>query len=533
MRKNSTAQAQRVARTVLYALAVASSAVGAQTSGQTAFVFRMGTDTIGIERFNSSTGGVSGEVLMRGQPRITYLATREAAGRIGELYIVAYPSGSGPDASALQSVRLRVVADTGIAEITAGGSTQTQRLPSKADAYPLLNSSFGMIELALERMSGASRDSVTFPVLLASGGQTLSATARRVSPDSVIVTIGPSQSHVAMSGTRILRAHVPAQRLVVERVEGDAVRRLALGKPDYSAPAGAPYRAEHVRIPTPSGHVLAGTLTIPQGARGRLPVVITISGSGPQDRDESLPIVPGFRPFRQIADTLGRRGVAVLRLDDRGTGESTGDFAKSSSADFADDVRAAIAWLRARPDVNPARIALLGHSEGAMIAPMVAATDPRLAGIVLMAGPSKRGREVLDHQIRYGIEHDSSIAPAKRDSAFAASRIAADTTAAPPPWMKFFLAYEPLPTIRKVKVPVLVLQGATDQQVTADQAEAIGAALRQAGNRDVTVRVLPNRNHLFLPDSIGNPAGYVRLPSGKIGPDVLGEIAGWLVPRLR
>ena len=325
---------------------------------------------------------------------------------------------------------------------------------------------------------------------------------------------------------------MPAQRFVVERVEGDAVRRLAIGKPDYSAPAGAPYKAEHVRIPTPAGHALAGTLTIPQNASGRLPVVITISGSGPQDRDESLPIVSGFRPFRQIADTLGRRGVAVLRLDDRGTGESTGDFAKASSADFADDVRAAIAWLRARPDINPARIALLGHSEGAMIAPIVAATDPKLAGIVLMAGPSKRGREVLDHQIRYGVDHDSSIAPSKRDSAFAASRAAADTTAAPGPWMKFFLAYEPLPTVRKVKVPVLVLQGATDQQVTADQAEALGAALRQAGNRDVVVRVLPNRNHLFLPDSIGNPAGYVRLPSGKIGPDVMGEIADWVVPRL-
>lgn len=515
------------------AVVALSSAARAQSGGEAAFVFRMGADTIGIERFNSSTGGVSGEVLLQGQPRITYLATREAAGRIGELYLVVYPAGSGPDAAALQSVRLRLVADTGIAEITAGGSTQTQRLPSKADAFVMLNSSFAMTEVALERMSGANRDSVTFPVLLAAGGQTLSATARRVSADSVIVTIGPSQTHLALRGTRILRAHVPAQRLVVERVEGDAVRRLAIGKPDYSVPAGAPYRAEHVRIPTPSGHVLAGTMTIPQNASSRLPVVITISGSGPQDRDEYLPIVPGFRPFRQVADTLGRRGIAVLRLDDRGTGESTGDFAKASSADFADDVRAAIAWLRARPDVNPARIALLGHSEGALIAPIVAATDPRLAGIVLMAGPSKRGREVLDHQIRYGIDHDSSIAPSKRDSAFAASRIAADTTAAPPPWMKFFLAYEPLPTIRKVTVPVLVLQGATDQQVTADQAEAIGAALRQAGNRDVTVRVLPNRNHLFLPDSIGNPAGYVRLPSGKIGPDVMGEIANWVVPRLK
>ncbi|HJR65928.1 MAG TPA: hypothetical protein VJ802_05830, partial [Gemmatimonadaceae bacterium] len=326
MCRNRADHARRVARKALCALAATASAAGAQTSGQTAFVFRVGTDTIGIERFTSSPGGVSGEVLLQGQPRVTYLATREAAGRIGELLIVAYPPGSGPDASALQTVRLRLVADTGIAEITAGGTTQTQRIPSKTEAFPLLNSSFAMIEVALERMTGANSDSVTFPVLLASGGQTLSSTARRVSPDSVIVTMGPSQSHLAVRGTRILRAHVPAQRLVVDRVEGEAVRRLAIGKPDYSAPPGAPYRAEHVRIPAPGGHVLAGTLTIPQGAAGRLPVVITISGSGPQDRDESIPIVPGFRPFRQIADTLGRRGIAVLRLDDRGTGESTGDF---------------------------------------------------------------------------------------------------------------------------------------------------------------------------------------------------------------
>lgn len=196
-------------------------------------------------------------------------------------------------------------------------------------------------------------------------------------------------------------------------------------------------------------------------------------------------------------------------------------------------MRAAIAWLRRRPDVNPARIALLGHSEGAMIAPMVAASDPRLAAIVLLAGPSKRGRDIIDYQIRYGVDHDSSIAASKRDSAFAALQAVADTSAAPPLWMKFFLGYDPLPTIRKVKAPVLILQGATDQQVTADQAEALGDALRQAGNRNVVVRVLPNRNHLFLPDSIGNPSGYVRLPSGKIGPEVMGEIADWLVARLK
>jgi dipeptidyl aminopeptidase/acylaminoacyl peptidase len=260
---------------------------------------------------------------------------------------------------------------------------------------------------------------------------------------------------------------------------------------------------------------------------------VTITGSGPEDRDEYLPFVAGYRPFRQVADTLGRRGIMVLRLDDRGTGESTGNFAMATSADFADDVRAAVAWLRARPDVNPARIALLGHSEGGLIAPMVAASDPRMAGIVLMAGPAKRGREVLDYQIRYAVEHDSTISPARRDSAYAALRKAADTTAAPTPWMKFFLDYDPVATIRRVRAPVLILQGGTDQQVTPDQAETLRAALREAGNRDVTVRVFPAHNHLFLPDSIGNPSGYARAPSGRIGPEVMGALAEWLVNRLK
>ena len=390
-----------------------------------------------------------------------------------------------------------------------------------------------MLEPTVARLGAAPTDSVSFPVFLLTGGQTVTATLRRLSADSILCRLGPQETYLIVHGSELVRLRTPAQRLVVERLEGEAAAKLALGKPDYSAPPGAPYRAEPVKVPTPAGHVLAGTLTIPQGAKGRLPAVVTITGSGPEDRDEYLPFVAGYRPFRQVADTLGRRGIMVLRLDDRGTGESTGNFATATSADFADDVRAAVAWLRARPDVNPARIALLGHSEGGLIAPMVAASDPRIAGIVLMAGPAKRGREVLDYQIRYAVEHDSTIPPARRDSAYAALRKAADTTAAPTPWMKFFLDYDPLATIRRVRAPVLILQGGTDQQVTPDQAETLSAALRAAGNRDVTVRVIPQHNHLFLPDSIGNPGGYARAPSGRIGPEVIGELAEWLVKRLR
>jgi dienelactone hydrolase len=518
-------------RLLVSAVLVVTAASGAEAQGQSAFVYLVGTDTIGVERFMIASG-MTGEIVMQGQPRMTYLGSREGAGQVRELYVVAYAPGAGSDASPLQSARLRLAGDTVFIEGTAAGTTRTQRIGTQAGAFILINSSLAMLEVAVERLE-ANRDSATFPVFLAAGGQTVPATLRRVSPDSIVMRMGGMEASLIVREGRLVRVRNPAQRLVAERVDGPAAARISLGKPDYSAPSGAPYRADAVTITTPAGHVLAGTLTVPAAARGRLPAVVTITGSGPQDRDEFLPLVAGFRPFRQVADTLARRGIIVLRFDDRGTGESTGDFSAATSADFADDVRAAVAWLRARPDVDPAKVALLGHSEGGMIAPMVAATDARLGGIVLMAGPSKRGRDILDFQLRYGVDHDSTVAPAKRDSAFAAIKAGFDSTTARMPWMRYFIDYDPMPTIRQVKVPVLILNGATDQQVTADQAEVLGAALRQAGNRDVTVRVYPDRNHLFLPDPVGNPAGYVRLPSGKIGPEVMGQIADWLVARLR
>ena len=518
---------------LLGAAAIAPFSVSAQSAGQTAFVFLVGADTVGIERFTATPQLVTGEILQRGSPRLTYVATKAAAGRFASLDLVAYPPNSGPDAEPLQRARLRIIGDSAIADVTAGGATRTQKFGTTADALMIINNSVAMFEPALERMTGANRDSVTVPVWLAAGGQTLQASFRRITGDSIDVRLGPQQSYIVARGTAILRIHTPAQRLVMQRVEGEAASKLALGKPDYSAPAGAPYRADNVRVPTPAGHTLAGTFTMPSGAAGKVPAVVTITGSGPQDRDEYIPLVAGYRPFRQVADTLGRRGIAVLRMDDRGTGESGGNFATATSADFADDIRAGIAWLRARPDIDSSRIAVLGHSEGGLIAPIIAASDPRLAAAVLLAGPSQRGRDILDFQFRYGIEHDTLIPLAKRDSAFRATRAGFDSTAGRQAWMKYFQEYDPVPTLRKVKQPVLILQGATDRQVTAEQAEAIAREMRGTGNRTVTVRVYPDRNHLFLPDTSGNPAGYTRLTSGKIGPEVMGQIADWLAQILQ
>ena len=174
-------------------------------------------------------------------------------------------------------------------------------------------------------------------------------------------------------------------------------RRVA-EKPDYSAPAGAPYTAIEVSIPTPMGHIMAGTLTLPKRAsrQRRVGAVVTITGSGPEERDEYIGL-EGYRPFRQFADSLGRRGIAVLRMDDRGVGTSTGKQKGATSADFAEDIRAGLAYLRTRPEIDPRRLAVLGHSEGAIIAPLVAEKEPDL-------------RAMVSRSARFGIRERNSSA---------------------------------------------------------------------------------------------------------------------------
>jgi dipeptidyl aminopeptidase/acylaminoacyl peptidase len=353
---------------------------------------------------------------------------------------------------------------------------------------------------------------------------------RWVGADSAVLSLGPVDVHARVDAAgRILGATVPAQGLTILRV----AEARAVAGPDYSAPAGAPYTAEEVRVPHPDGFRLAGTLTLPAARRGRVPAVVTITGSGQEDRDEAISVVPGYRIFRQVADTLGRRGIAVLRVDDRGFGGSGGNPLRATSRDFAGDVAAAVAYLRTRPEIDPDRIALVGHSEGGIIAPMVATADPRVRAIVLIAGTSRTGRKVLDYQFRHGVEQDTAIPPASRDSAYRAAWAQMDSLATRTPWLTFFYDYDPLTTAARVRQPVLILQGATDRQVTADQAPELEAALRGGGNRDVTMRIFPDLDHLMVHDPNGSPAGYGRLPSPNVSPEVLGTLADWLAQKLR
>ncbi|MFL6216950.1 MAG: alpha/beta hydrolase family protein [Blastocatellia bacterium] len=355
---------------------------------------------------------------------------------------------------------------------------------------------------------------------------------------------------------RFAMMSVPLQNLVVVREEyaafvptlkGITDAKLKESGFDYSAPPGAAFTAEEVAIPV-KDFALAGTLLLPKTGRRPFPVVITITGSGQQTRDEYLPLagLEKYRPFRQIAEALAARGIAVLRVDDRGVGKSTGiqSLANATSADFADDVRAQINYLRHRGDIDPQRIALVGHSEGGMIAPMVAVSDPQIAAIVLMAGPGKRGDEIILYQLGSGLDSDSTLTDEAKAKERAEQRemiraLAAGGDAPKAPaelkgaWMRYFFTYDPLPTIGKVRQPILILQGALDRQVTAEQADLLEEAAHKAGNKDVVKHTYANLNHLFLPAKTGSPSEYGSLSTYAIGDEVINTLADWLVEKLK
>ena len=304
---------------------------------------------------------------------------------------------------------------------------------------------------------------------------------------------------------------------------------------DYSAPKDAPYTAVNVTVSTPMGHTLAGTLTLPKSASPLKPVpaIVTVTGSGGQTRDE--PLSPGstFLPFRQIADSLGRLGIATLRMDDRGIGESKGNHATATSADFAEDIRAGLAYLRTLSEIDGTRLALVGHSEGGLIAPLVALKEPYLKGLVLLAGPGKGSRDILAFQLTNLANKDTSLTAEKRAARVQSIPATIDSMKASAPWMNYFLSYDPLVTARQVRVPVLILNGATDQQVTPDQVPALVKAFRDGGNKDVSSRVFRDLNHLFVHDPVGFPGNYMKLVNPRVDPEVVGVLTEWLLKHLR
>lgn len=497
----------------------------AQAAERATFYILVGTDTLGRERSSRTATSVDAEYLgSGGSAHVTYHLDIAPNGLVTRMVV----SQTAASAAQAQPVVLTFAGDT----VTVDANGHTTKAVAGAGAMPNFNPSAVLFEQMLIHARLAGSASLTIPAYYPGANQSVATMITFVGDDSALVRVGGVTMRLAVSPSgRLLGGEVPAQR--VRFVRGAAVDTFAVRPPDYSAPPGAPYTAEEVVVHTPAGVTLTGTLTRPQGAAGRrVPAVVTITGSGQENRDEDLPGVEGYHLFRQVADTLGRRGIAVLRLDDRGVGGSSGPVKNATSADFASDIAAAVAYLRARGDIDGARIGLIGHSEGGMIAPMVAAKDPAIRALVLLAGPSRTGRTILAYQRQYAVDSMLHVPAAQRDSTLRAMSRALDSTAAAAAWVRFFLDYDPVATARRVRVPVLILQGATDRQVTPEQAAELANAFRAGGNRDVALRVFPETDHLFLRDRSGNPSGYRALASKRVSGEIMGTIADWFAKTL-
>ena len=350
-----------------------------------------------------------------------------------------------------------------------------------------------------------------------------------------------------------------------------AARAAEFERPQTPQPP-FPYRAEEVTYDN-GAITLAGTLTLP-AADAPYPAVLLLTGSGPQDRDETI---FGHKPFLVLADFLTRAGIAVLRVDDRGVGGSSAGPATATSADLADDAVAGVRFLTARPEIDSRRIGLIGHSEGGIIAARAArqtsnndktAEAAEVAFVVLLAGPGVPGDKILPRQLAaMSLASGANDDFVQRQRTIQKTLLTAIKTGAPEdetrgalreliqlqsptlvgtpldnvvrmqlqnvtsPWFRFFLNHDPRDDLRHVTVPVLALNGSKDLQVLWDQnLPAIEAALAEAGNDDVTVRRLDGLNHLFQTAAIGTILEYGAL-TVTVAPLALTGIRDWIVAR--
>ena len=332
-----------------------------------------------------------------------------------------------------------------------------------------------------------------------------------------------------------------------------------------------PYYTEEVSFTNSIDSItLSGTLSLPS-ATGKFPVVVMISGSGPQNRDEEL---LGHKPFLVIADHLTKKGIGVLRFDDRGTAKSTGDFKSATSTDFANDVLSALTYLKTRNDIDYKNIGLVGHSEGGLIAPMVASESKDIDFIVLLAGPGISGYDILLLQneliskangtdesklqtelalLKGGLDiiikgnNLDEIKSVLRDylqkelnknaellpegikmKQFIEGTVNQLATS----WFQFFLKYDPASSLVKVKCPVLALNGEKDLQVPSKvNLNAIEKYLKEGENNNFVIKELPNLNHLFQECSTGSPNEYGKIEQ-TFAPKALLEISNWILKQV-
>jgi len=392
----------------------------------------------------------------------------------------------------------------------------------------------------------------------------------RAAGDSVVFAIAK------IPGAPTFHGLLADGRLTGDFTQNGMTFPFRLGREAAAAPARPqepqppfPYRAEEVTYRN-GDVVLAGTLTLPEGT-GPFPAAVLLTGSGAQNRDEEL---FAHKPFLVLADHLTRAGVAVLRADDRGVGGSTGSVSLSTTADFAQDALAGVALLRARPDIADGCVGLIGHSEGGIAAPLAATRAPEAVDfVVLLAGTGVPLGEVILRQaeliMKAGGTDSLTIADELAQTRLALDRLAAGADSATirtdleqlalaqqaahperakepaalksvldaavsgmiTPWFRYAAALDPRGALRRVRCPVLAINGGRDLQVDPDQnLTEIERALREGGNPDLTIRRLPGLNHLLQTAATGHPGEYGQITE-TMSPVALDTVRDWILAR--
>ena len=491
------------------------------------FLVTRGEDTLNIESFTRSSTSLEGRMLVQNSIPVDYSAALTPFSTINKIEVKLLQGQE-----VIQKGTMIFKGDTIFTLSDKKGSETLDTLTSEKNAltyHPELPMISLLEQIVLRGMEiGGSK--VAIPVfLMSTQGKTVTSEVNFMGKDSAEISLGNMEINLKLNDKGYILSGTTNNSQTITRIDSVPPSVFKKDPPDYSAPANAPYTAENVEIKTKAGHTLAGTLTIPKSAKGKVPVVVTITGSSPQNRDHSNPVSDKYKFYRRLADSLGREGVAVLRMDDRGIGASTGKFETATTADRADDIREGIEFVKKQKGIDADKIFFVGLSEGGLIAPMIAETNKNLKGMVLMAGPASTGREIMKYQVENTISQIDSLTTQERENLIEKKILEIEKETKNDPWLKYFMDSQPLETARKVsEVPVLILHGENDKNVPPAHAQKLAAAFKEAGNKKVEVKIFDGLNHIFVKDADGNPSNYYKLESFEVAPQVLSTIVGWI-----